>query len=449
MMNRKIVKGTSPDCDKILAIYEELLDGTYKLFCGDTLDYQILSKEELRKIRIFPRTSKYMLIQHDKSLKRENLIKLDMKEQYEIIYKEAVYLKELTNGKINRFRTGTVAKTAMQLFYDLCPEQYDELTDTSTEPDPIDFKESEIIESCYPGALIWGIPYEGVGYKYDVVSEYASIMISKALKFPIGKGNIFTMTTEEFESKEFLQYGIYHVEIYDADYRLFRTNTNRDHWYTHTDLNYAKNKLGYKLKIIQDGSDNAMIYTKLRLASKIFGPVIDYLFQFKKLGIKEIKKYITALWGALCQTNKLTTETKIVRSNQRVYSIQPINAEGTRFTTTLIQTDKPLFETNYARMKPFITAAGRLKISNMIRPNLENCVRCHTDGIISRKQIKDVELGTDIGQLKYEGMGYCTINNSNTYKFDDSKRMVTIIKGIQLIKQIDTLKDKTIYKSIK
>ena len=44
----------------------------------------------------------------------------------------------LTNGTINLFRTGSTDKTALQLFYDLCPVK-------ETEPDPICEKEEAIL----------------------------------------------------------------------------------------------------------------------------------------------------------------------------------------------------------------------------------------------------------------------------------------------------------------
>ena len=81
------------------------------------------------------------------------------------------------------------------------------------------------------------------------------------------------------------------------------------------------------------------------------------------------------------------------------------------------------YETNWARMEPFIVASGRLNISNMILPNIENVVRCHTDGIILKKPIANVKLGSDIGDLKFEGLGTCHIINSKDFKFND-KTMV-------------------------
>jgi hypothetical protein len=76
------------------------------------------------------------------------------------------------------------------------------------------------------------------------------------------------------------------------------------------------------------------------------------------------------------------------------------------------------YELPYARIGHFILASGRLKISNIIRVNLENCVFCHTDGIILKKSIQNVQLGTDIGNLKFEESGECEVFNSCNYIFN-------------------------------
>ena len=42
-----------------------------------------------------------------------------------------------------------------------------------------------------------------------------------------------------------------------------------------------------------------------KVAKTMFEPFINYLFEFKKNGVKEIKKYMNALAGVLCQKNEL------------------------------------------------------------------------------------------------------------------------------------------------
>ena len=189
-MPRIIVKGTSPNEDKILAIYKFVDENTVDVYFGE-IGYKQISREEFKKMRSLPRSSKYMLIMKNEKDPILKTIK-DLRKEYQIIYKEAILLKNITNGQINLFRTGSVSKTGLQLFYDLC---------NPPTPDKIEQYESEIIEKCYNGALIHGkTGYKGYCYKYDIVSQYPNIMRSKKLKFPIGKGKLQTMTNEEFNA---------------------------------------------------------------------------------------------------------------------------------------------------------------------------------------------------------------------------------------------------------
>lgn len=414
IFNRRIVKGTSPNEDKIIAIFEKTKDGKTRIFYGDKQKVFLVSEESFKNMRSKPRTGKYILIKYDKN------DFTSLKDQYEKIYEEAVLLKDLTKGRINLFRTGSTGKTALQLFYDLCP-----VKDNESQPDKISEKECEILKKAKCGALIWGIKYIGKGFKYDVVSEYPSIMIAKSLKIPWGGVEFQKMTKEEFDKLQFFKYGIFHVKVHDPDFRLFRKNSNN--WYSHTDLNYAKNKLKCKLELIIDGEDNAMIYNKLKSIKTVFEPFVNYLFEFKNKGIKQVKKYLNALWGALCQKNTLDiSATSEIHDDKMIFSIKPnfkdLKEDHDMNNHTLtVYSKNNYYELDYARISHFILASGRLKISNIILPNLENCVRCHTDGIILKSDIENVELGENIGDLKLEEIGTCEIIDSCNYFFNGEK----------------------------
>jgi hypothetical protein len=78
-----------------------------------------------------------------------------------------------------------------------------------------------------------------------------------------------------------------------------------------------------------------------------------------------------------------------------------------------------MYETNFARMAPFLLACERRMISNIMKPHIDNVVRYYTDGFITKikldyKQSKAncgqesldyVKLEKEIGNIKYEG--YC------------------------------------------
>lgn len=132
IFNRKLVKGTSPHEDKILAIFEKKNDSQFRIWYGDSSDgkVKLITQEKFTNMRSKPQSCKYILIKFDnRSFK-------SLQEQYIKTYEEAVYLKELTNGTINLFRTGSTAKTALQLFYDLCP-----VKDVESQPEKISEKE--------------------------------------------------------------------------------------------------------------------------------------------------------------------------------------------------------------------------------------------------------------------------------------------------------------------
>ena len=114
---RKIVKGTSPNEDKPIAIFEVKA----QIFNCYSIDkkYFTLTREQMQTFRKQPRTAPYIFIK--KNIKDNALKYLSLRKQCNFITKEGINLKKLTDGKINLFHTGSVAKSALQLFYDFLP----------------------------------------------------------------------------------------------------------------------------------------------------------------------------------------------------------------------------------------------------------------------------------------------------------------------------------------
>jgi len=83
-----------------------------------------------------------------------------------------------TDGKINFYKTGSIATTALNLFFDM----------TSVDVEPITGKEAEWINNCNHGALIYQEDYRGELYSYDINSMYLSIMQNKNFRIPIKQG---------------------------------------------------------------------------------------------------------------------------------------------------------------------------------------------------------------------------------------------------------------------
>ena len=89
-----MVKGTSPYADKIICIFQKKeKEGITRVYYGDKPNkVYIANEKKIKEYRTKPQTSPYILIKFDKYSYKT------LKEQYDAIYKEAVYLKELTNG---------------------------------------------------------------------------------------------------------------------------------------------------------------------------------------------------------------------------------------------------------------------------------------------------------------------------------------------------------------
>lgn len=107
----QVVKGISPNEEKQIAIYQIKEDGIVKYYCEK--GYKQMNKDELKEIKSKPRSYTHLMIPVDKDYKNS----LTLKEQYKAFIEEADYLKQLTEGRINLYKTGSVGKTALQLFY--------------------------------------------------------------------------------------------------------------------------------------------------------------------------------------------------------------------------------------------------------------------------------------------------------------------------------------------
>ncbi len=406
--NKRFVIGTSFYDNKEIVIYdpERNKDGNYKCYCLSKKHF-ILTPEQKSFYRTPSKDSPYIIVR--KNEKDIDLKHLSIRKQCKAINKEAKKLLKLTDGKINLYRTGGVSKTALQLWYHL---------DNPPIADDILEDETRILEKCR-GAFMYGFKYKGKGYKYDIVSEYPYLYISKQHKYPYKRGELKILSKQEFDELNFFKFGIYHVIVENTDSRVFRHNEK--HWYTHTDLNYAKDKLNAKLTLIEDNETNCLLYSadKLITGNKLFGKFVNFLFPLKRQGFKEVKKYLNCLWGTLCQINTMTISDNKIYGDKNIVSITP--GKNGKHRVETVKMDK-YYELPYARIKPFLFSYGRHIIAKIIYKNLDNVLRCHTDGILLKEPIKDVQLGTDLGDLKFEGVGYCEIYNNTQYKWIEDKK---------------------------
>ena len=379
---------------------------TYMCYDGEkeyklSLDY---------KKEIYAWKTPYILIN------REPKLKLTLKEEYDLFIHDADVLNKETEGLINLYKTGNNADTALNLF--------DKYTKIIRNPPLITQVESTFISKC-KGAIIFGTPYEGQAYKYDVKSMYPSIQAS-VIKFPIDEGDILYLTTEEFNEMKFFKYGIYRVKVYKEDTdtnKLFRFNP--EHYYTHTDLEVAK-EIGLNYELIVDNQPNFMHYSrdKLMTGSEIFGEFVKTMFDYKQRKLPRSKGILNILWGKLCEKNvkkdtiSLTGPTFKVPSDAYIVRIRPSNINEDENIIEYSYNDS-VYKSGWARIGVFLISKGKSMISKIIQPYKKLAVRCHTDGVVFREIPVGLATGNNLGELAYEGYASnCIIKNSMSLSGD-------------------------------
>ena len=321
-----------------------------------------------------------------------------LESSYNEFVEQADKLKEITFGKINLYKTGRFTKTAIKLFYDTIKSM--------PNCDPIGQVEAQWILGCNrAGHAFVEKGYRGPGHKADMVSQYPHIMNS-TITLPFRKGEFKTITDDDV--KEFFRFGIYRAVITNYDYKLFRHNKNN--YYTHYDMNLAR-KHNFTITLIQDGQPNFLYYApecNIR-ALELFRPFITMLYDIKAKhkDVFYAKKIMNILWGALCQRRvdkSIWYDPKEDKEHILDFEHEIIHI-GTHVSGKVkldyAHSDKQ-FETDFARISPFITARGRTLISDIIATDKDNVVRCVTDGIISKTKM-NIKYGNDIGDMKYEG----------------------------------------------
>jgi hypothetical protein len=399
-------KGISNDESKIITW--DYVKKSKKLlmdYVKDDVLYMNRPSNELYDIISRPKTSGYLVVQRiDEPHDKRSLI------DYHFDYlKIAEELKIETCGNINLYKTGSIKKTALNFFYE---QNKDKL-----KGEPIGSKEAKFINYASIGALINYQQYKGNCYGYDVHSFYPSIVYNKSFRIPIKCGtfkkiNITTPITCNFT------YGIYRCTV-EGNINKFLFRSNKNNYYTSYDLNRAI-KLGYTVKYVINDEDNALIYGKNDYVNSndMFKDYIDFLYMFKEKGIKGAKLLLNILLGALCASNtfQINNEHGDINNDREVLSIFP---DGDK-TIFKISKSYQMFQTTYARMKPFLYAKGRELIGMFYENQIEDVVKVNTDGFMLKNPLVNIKLGDKMGQLgtddKYTG-NFNIINNQNIMRF--------------------------------
>lgn len=333
-----------------------------------------------------------------------------MKLSYETFMHDAPIMKEQTEGFINILKTGDEQVTALDMFHKLSVPFH---------PDPISQDESNWLEEASMGAIMFAQQYAGPAWKSDICSQYPSIMKNVRNRFPIKRGKFRKLDTLETQVKV----GIYKCKIsptniFGETNRFFRYN--KFNKYTNIDIILAR-QMCLDVELINE-SPNALIYEyeDCIAGSQLFGTYVDMLFDLKQnYDCKYAKNILNVLWGKLCErktkskTFDMSQESAELDSKYEVLSIRP--KDDKLLVEYYDETD--IYESRYARIKPFIPAMGRrLLYQYAEKVGLENIVRVHTDGMISREK-PNIKYGTSMGELKNEGYcDYCIVYNVKNVK---------------------------------
>jgi hypothetical protein len=334
------------------------------------------------------------------------LAKTEIVDDYHLFIEECEKLKYLTNGKIDLAKSGyKVSNEAVKCVH-FSLLSFDE-------PEEMTLTEQEWFYRCFKGGLIFCKNNTTLyhGYNYDKKSAYPSMLCSDHFSFPVKKGDFKQL--DEFP--DVLQYGIYRCVIQPSGDenldKLFRFNSK--HHYTHYDIQLAK-KLGFENNLIQDGQANALLYVKDRAnGSMYFRQIVHSLFELKSQS-KLAKKILNAIWGALCQRNKIkkTTSHEVnLCKGEMLIEIKPIGDELNKIS--YLKQGK-FFKHNYARLGCFLTSAVRKQMAEIIYPVRDKVFKCHTDSILSSIPLDHLLIGDRLGDFVLEKQGKVHIHHSSS-----------------------------------
>ncbi|CAJ0648906.1 755_t:CDS:2 [Entrophospora sp. SA101] len=350
--------GSSTKRNKTILIYKNIPNG---IVFYDKKRKWYGVKEDFRTL-----SNKYYFIKADNSETIE--------EAYKRINEESEAIAEKTNGLVDMRKSGSYTLTSLKLFR--------ETTLAPNRSGKIDEKENAWLNLATTGALVFAEKYEGEAIQYDVNSMYIYEMLKKEASWPITTGKFHTIDVSLVEKWNKFPYGIFKATIEgnppkkSLQYtRYLRYNPHGI--YTHFDLECAKRN-GLKVYLL-DESPNALIYEKNTCVSgsDMFGKWGNILYKIKKEGGtagKVSKALLVSLWGVLCE-----------QRNGQNYGIHP-------------------------RIKPFLLASARKRISEIVKPLGDQVKRIHTDGFIVAGKA-ELKTGIEIGELKLEKKGVCVVKN--------------------------------------
>lgn len=419
--------------ERSIVIYEQRCDdGTIKCFDGleecECEDYKTVNERFERK--------DWIIISLKDIQKLFKNTSMTAQEAHSSIKKEFLKVKEVTHGEINMFQTGWTADTAKHYLY------Y-HINKKNIEIDPIEQYEYEWIDKCNKNAYIFKRSGKFTKcVEYDQICSYLSFMQQTGFYVPIKKGDITIMTTEQFDKYTSYPYGIFRATVEPG---CINFRYNRHGYYTHIDLNLAKNSLHLKVSLTQDEKHNALLYPSRKLGDKsfipkstsgsnLFGDYAKWIYKLKREHpeIKMFKSLSSGLHGMLAETFKYTKYATCENGECDVSQdddVIPVNFEYLGHGNVRVKQIKPskIYKTNLARMKPFIYATQKKFMCDMVLiPHGDHIVRMHTDGFVADCELpflKNGTIGDIIEKNRWDTVEIAGVNDMILKNADGEKRM--------------------------
>ncbi len=266
---------------------------------------------------------------------------------------------------------------------------------------PITFEESMLQDLTYNSGILYGnIGTHDNVHSYDYTMFYPSLLCDKDFKIPVSEGSYIEFNDVSYDDIKTLAFGYYHCHIEinnDLVNKVFMQkrddSQNYTNWHTHYDL-----ILALKLQKCHEGINirplgKAYVYTDLVSGVSIFNDWYQQLVKMKKdlPGNIIVKKLSSSLWGYLTQSNKFNCQedeaekkyeltTQLDESNKH-YIINYHVVDNGKSYYELLDLNKPLQKYNF-RLKSFITAFGRYKMTMCLYRDLDKVQRIVTDGFM-------------------------------------------------------------------
>ena len=264
-----------------------------------------------------------------------------------------------------------------------------------------------IMERCYNAGLITlNLKYKNKKtqcFGYDYSRYYTHLLLD--MNFSTKRGKIETLNKLDYDNVKF---GIYRIKItYKKEEFTNIFTFSKFHHYASSTIKYLiqiKDKYGLEFELLPADEKydyNALTYDNEYLINgkEIFGDWYKSLENIRKKYPKNsiLKHMMSSLWGMICSFKRIYVSedniedydiSHLKRVLKTEYKILDIDKDY------IIVKSDDAYNHSLARLKPFMSSLGRLKIMRLLIDSKleENIVRIHTDGIVLNKEVNFKEL---------------------------------------------------------